>query len=92
MSQHEMFRLCRGLTGAVLWTFGLDIRKDTTDQLFELVKEAYSLHKQLDNMHDEVDRRVLQTADVIGVTTTGLARRISVPQRVRCGYYMRRSW
>jgi hypothetical protein len=61
-----------------------EIREDTTDQLFELVKEAYNLHKQLDNMHDEVDRRVLQTADVIGVTTTGLARRISVLRHVRC--------
>jgi hypothetical protein len=61
-----------------------EIREDTTDQLFELVKEAYNLHKQLDNMHDEVDRRVLQTADVIGVTTTGLARRISVLRRIRC--------
>jgi hypothetical protein len=61
-----------------------EIREDITDQLFELGKEAHNLHKQLDNMHDEVDRRVLQTADVIGVTTTGLARRISVLRRVRC--------
>jgi hypothetical protein len=59
-----------------------EIRGDATDQLFELVKEAEDLHKQLDNIHDEVDRRVLQTADVIGVTTTGLARRISVLRHV----------
>lgn len=60
-----------------------EIRGDATDQLFELVKEAEDLHRQLDNIHDEVVRRVLQTADVIGVTTTGLARRISVLRRVR---------
>ena len=34
------------------------------------------------NVYDEVDRRVLQTADVIGVTTSGLAKRISVLRHV----------
>jgi superfamily I DNA and/or RNA helicase len=31
-----------------------------------------------------MDRRVLQTADVIGVTTTGLARRIETLKHVKC--------
>ena len=49
-----------------------------------MVKLADNLHQQLTNVHDDVDRRVLQTADVIGVTTTGLARRIATLQHVRC--------
>jgi hypothetical protein len=61
-----------------------EIRKDKTDQLYELVNHAATLRQQLSNVHDEVDRRVLQTADVIGVTTTGLAKRISVLKRVNC--------
>jgi hypothetical protein len=61
-----------------------EIRKDKTDQLYELVEHAATLRQQLSNVHDEVDRRVLQTADVIGVTTTGLAKRISVLKRVKC--------
>ncbi len=59
------------------------IRSETADHLFELVKGANRLQKQLTSVHDEVDRRVLQTADVIGVTTTGLARRIATLQHVR---------
>lgn len=55
-----------------------------TDELFESVQSSQSAQEQLENIHDEGDRRVLQTADVIGVTTTGLAKRISVLQRVRC--------
>jgi hypothetical protein len=61
-----------------------EIRKDKTDQLYEQVEHAATLRQQLSNVHDEVDRRVLQTADVIGVTTTGLAKRISVLKRVQC--------
>ena len=34
------------------------------------------------NVNDEADRRVLETADIIGVTTSGLARRISVLRHV----------
>jgi hypothetical protein len=61
-----------------------EIRKDKTDQLYEQVELATTLRQHLSNVHDEVDRRVLQTADVIGVTTTGLAKRISVLNRVKC--------
>lgn len=61
-----------------------EIHENQTDRLFEFVKDAHDLHEDLDNIHDEVDRRVLQTADVIGVTITGLAKRISVLQHVHC--------
>jgi superfamily I DNA and/or RNA helicase len=60
------------------------MRAETTDRVFELAKSAENLRKQLSNIHDDVDRRVLQTADVIGVTTTGLARRISTLKNVKC--------
>jgi hypothetical protein len=61
-----------------------EIHENKTDELFEFVKDSHNIHEQLEDIHDEVDRRVLQTADVIGVTTTGLAKRISVLQRVHC--------
>ncbi|KFX96758.1 hypothetical protein O988_05185 [Pseudogymnoascus sp. VKM F-3808] len=59
-----------------------EIRKSKTAELSELVKKSHSIQKQLKDIHDEVDRRVIQVADVIGVTTTGLASRTSVLQRV----------
>ncbi|EPE32162.1 P-loop containing nucleoside triphosphate hydrolase [Glarea lozoyensis ATCC 20868] len=43
---------------------------------------GHEIREQQENIHGEINRRVLQTADVIGVTTTGLARGISVLQRV----------
>lgn len=67
---------------AEYWTE--QIRNETTDELFEMVMAADDLHQRLSDIHDEVDRRVLQTAEVIGVTTTGLARRIATLQRVKC--------
>ncbi|CAG8957876.1 hypothetical protein HYFRA_00000216 [Hymenoscyphus fraxineus] len=61
-----------------------EIHDSNTDELFELVKSSDDLLKNLQNIHDEADRRVLKQADIIGVTTTGLARRISVLRRVKC--------
>ncbi|TGO45849.1 hypothetical protein BCON_0361g00090 [Botryotinia convoluta] len=61
-----------------------EIHEDKTDELYEFVKDSHKIHEQLQDIHDEVDRRVLQTADVVGVTTTGLAKRISVLRRVHC--------
>jgi hypothetical protein len=60
------------------------MREETTNRVFELAKSAKNLYKQLSNVHDDVDRRVLQIVDVIRVTTTGLARRISTLKHVRC--------
>ena len=57
---------------------------ELTNDLFESVKESYKQQEQLRMVRDDIDRRVLQTADVIGVTTTGLARRIATLQHVHC--------
>ncbi|KAI9836984.1 MAG: hypothetical protein M1819_000633 [Sarea resinae] len=55
-----------------------EIRTITFNEAFDGIKEDYRLRQQIANVHDEIDRRVLETADVIGVTTSGLAKRISV--------------
>lgn len=60
-----------------------EICDDATDNLFESVKEATITHNHRTAVHDDIDRRVLQTADVIGVTTTGLAKRIATLQHVK---------
>ncbi|KAG4430773.1 hypothetical protein IFR05_013742 [Cadophora sp. M221] len=59
-----------------------EVQSDLSDNLYEHVKMAENLRRKLTNVHDEVDHRVLQTADVIGVTTTGLAKRIKALQHV----------
>ncbi|KAG0646044.1 hypothetical protein D0Z07_7785 [Hyphodiscus hymeniophilus] len=60
-----------------------EIHENKTNELFELVKDSRKMNEEIEGIHDEVDRRALQSADVIRVTTTGLAKRISVLQRVR---------
>ena len=61
-----------------------EMNDELTNDLFESVKESYKEQEQLRKVRDDIDRRVLQTADVIGVTTAGLARRIATLQHVHC--------
>ena len=46
------------------------------------IKKDDEIRGLIADVHDEVDRRVLETADVIGVTTSGLAKRISVLRHI----------
>jgi hypothetical protein len=61
-----------------------EVREDGADLIFESVQSAEVDRRFLSLIHDNVDRRVLQTAVVIGVTTTGLARRIATLKHVKC--------
>lgn len=61
-----------------------EIQRAAADEFVDLVKDSQDSYRNLMNVHEEVDRRVLQGADVIGLTTTGLAKSISTLQRVRC--------
>ncbi|KAH8689897.1 NFX1-type zinc finger-containing protein 1 [Talaromyces proteolyticus] len=64
-----------------LWTE--EIRRDAAEEFFEIIKDAEATQRHLTNVHEEINRRVLQGADVIGLTTSGLAKNISTLQRVR---------
>jgi hypothetical protein len=61
-----------------------EMREDGTNEVFESVISAELACKLQTDIHDDVNRRVLQTADVIGVTTTGLAKKISTLRHVMC--------
>lgn len=61
-----------------------ELQETTADKLFESVKATDRLRKEQQKVYDDVDRRVLQTAEVIGVTTTGLARKIATLSHVKC--------
>lgn len=49
-----------------------------------MVDKATETQQRLSNIHDESNRRILQGADVIGVTTSGLAKHISLLKHVGC--------
>lgn len=59
-----------------------EIRVDALADLSGAVDDADECYTTLNKVHDEADRRVLSGADVIGVTTSGLAKRISVLKHV----------
>ncbi|KAF1984925.1 NFX1-type zinc finger-containing protein 1 [Aulographum hederae CBS 113979] len=85
--KHKASRDVRSLTHTErrmlieLWT--QELQEDAAEELFELIKDAEKTHQNLLNVHEEVNRRALQDADVIGLTTSGLAKNISTLQHVR---------
>ena len=52
------------------------------DLLFEALDRAATIRADINAIHDEINRRALIQADVIGITTTALARQIETLRRV----------
>ena len=67
----------------LLDTWVQKIQSQASDAIYEDVRSADSTQKHIHDIHEEVNRRILQDADVIGITTTGLAQRIALLQRIR---------
>lgn len=59
-----------------------EIQRSVTAEAFDGLCLEHRLRQQIQDVHDEVDRRVLATADVIGVTTSGLAKRLPVLRHI----------
>jgi hypothetical protein len=57
-------------------------QKSETASLFEALDHAASLREDINSVHEEVNRRALIQADVIGITTTSLARHIKTLRRI----------
>lgn len=59
------------------------MRDEITGELLSAHKSWLNAKAQMDRVHREVDARCLAEADVIGVTTTGLARNVELLRRVK---------
>lgn len=57
-------------------------RTELTNKLINLLDSFYSLRSAQDKGYNEVNLRCLREANIIGVTTSGLARNIELLQRV----------
>jgi hypothetical protein len=64
-----------------MWTD--ELLAEASEEFFELINDAEEFQHNLTNVHEEINRRVLQEAHVIGLTTSGLAKNISTLQHVR---------
>ncbi|KAL8310438.1 hypothetical protein RB597_010324 [Gaeumannomyces tritici] len=60
-----------------------EIRMEQTDLLYEEIRHTEVQRSRIDAVHNEVNRRVLLNADVIGITTTGLAKDVATLRRLR---------
>lgn len=75
------------LTSAERWKLAdywlEDMREEQTDRLFEAINSAERIKTDITAVHSEVDRRALAQAHVIGLTTTALAKNITLLRRIR---------
>ncbi|TEY84121.1 hypothetical protein BOTCAL_0021g00440 [Botryotinia calthae] len=60
-----------------------EARKEVTDYLFESITRTMQYNQTIQDVYSDKDRRVLQGADIIGVTTTGLATKMSTLKHVK---------
>lgn len=82
VADHSIYRLALEDRETLLDHMVEKVRASFLGTISGVVEEEIGRRAQINNVHDEVDRRLLETADVIGVTTMGLAKRISVLQHV----------
>ena len=61
-----------------------EIQRDATEEFLDIIKDVEGAQHCLSNVHEEANRRILQGADIIGLTTSGLAKQISTLRHVRC--------
>ncbi|KAJ5044591.1 hypothetical protein NUH16_001397 [Penicillium rubens] len=57
-------------------------RESEIARIFEAIDHAASLRNDINTVHDEVNRRALIQADMIGITTTSLTRHIKTLRRL----------
>ena len=79
----NVYRIALADRKALLDHWVQEIQQKVISEAFDEIQEDSRVRKQLMDVYDEVDRRVLTTADVIGVTTTGLAKRILVLRHIK---------
>jgi hypothetical protein len=69
-----------------IWT--KEVIKLVHDKVTQLCSAHHRAKANFDNVRDEVDLRCLADADVIGVTTSGLARNLNMLRKLQCKVVM----
>lgn len=82
-AEQNINALNAGERWALVDAWRADLRTSQTECLFESLRAAEDLPEDISTVHDDVDRRVLMEADVIGITTAALARSNQMLRRLR---------
>jgi hypothetical protein len=64
------------------WSWFKQWQESETASLFEAIDRAADLREDIHAVHEELNRRALIQADVVGITTTSLARHIKTLRRI----------
>ncbi|KAK0664544.1 putative zinc-finger and helicase domain-containing protein [Cercophora samala] len=65
---------------ALVEGWSMQMVADNTDEISDRLQEAKGYRERMEQVFADIDRRALMKADVVGVTTTGLARNINTLQ------------
>ncbi|KAI1483737.1 P-loop containing nucleoside triphosphate hydrolase protein [Daldinia eschscholtzii] len=74
LSQQERFALCTA--------WGSEVAAELQDEFVSLHNECQEAKMKHDTVAREVDLRILQEADIVGVTTTGLAQNLDMLRKL----------
>ncbi|KAI5305889.1 hypothetical protein KEM56_002975 [Ascosphaera pollenicola] len=82
-AENDVWTLTPKEKARLLSHFMTSLRDETVHDTIAHIKEEQQARSEATNVYNEIDRRTLQAADVIGITTTGLAKKIPVLQHVK---------
>jgi hypothetical protein len=81
-AEHDIHSLTHHERWALAEAWVEQLMQEQSDSVFELLNQAKRYRERISDVHDDVSRRTLLQADVVGVTTTGLARNIKMLRRL----------
>ena len=84
LANDDVFSLNVGQKVLLVKYWMRELQEEQIDGLFERMKQVENKQNNVHEIHQEVDRRVLQNSDVIGITTNGLAKNMALMQRLNC--------
>lgn len=82
IANEDIYRLALADREALVNHWENEVYVDLVGKAFHEIQKNNEINRRITGVYDEIDRRVLETADVIGITTSGLAKRISVLRHV----------
>ena len=79
----SIYEMSRAERTALFNHWNADMKEEMHQEVINLASSHSKAKAELDNIRDEVRLRCLNEADIIGLTTTGLARNLNMLQRLQ---------
>ncbi|OJJ85103.1 putative NF-X1 finger and helicase domain protein [Aspergillus glaucus CBS 516.65] len=83
LDRASVYEMSQAERAALFNHWGTEMKAKMHEEVIELASSHSKAKSELDNIRDEVRLRCLNEADIIGLTTTGLARNLNMLQRLQ---------